>query len=201
MARGEDEEIMGPVAYAPAGGAPTLLRGDALFTSEPRAATLGSFAPSIMAGDMADLRVAADVYPTGVGEQRTVGNGSTQPPAPQDAFDEAKLREYIGNDNAVIVKVLRSFLVNTPDHLKAISAALSSGDRRKIASLAHSLKGSMSFIAAAAAVAAARELERIANSGDVQAIADAGAALRSEILRLTAALGPFLARTLRSTQP
>ena len=138
-----------------------------------------------------------------LGEQPPVAGCSNVQSSPSyDAvFDEAKFRKYVGDDNAVAIKVVRCFLTDAPGRLAAIRAALSIGDAQKVARIAHLLKGSVSFFAAAAALDAAREVETIAMTGDVQGVADAGTTLGREIIRLTAALEAFLACTPSRTQP
>jgi HPt (histidine-containing phosphotransfer) domain-containing protein len=131
------------------------------------------------------------------------GNAGEQPPPtldsqvavarPRDpAFDEAQFRDYLGHDDVVILTVVRSFLADAPMRLATMQAALRAGDAPTLERLAHSLKGIVAFFAAAATLGAACELERIAKTRDLQHAPAAGAALESELARLTAALEAIL---------
>ncbi len=113
-------------------------------------------------------------------------------------FDEARFREYIGDDPELIVKVVRCFLADTPGRLDGMRAGMKAGDATKVTRVAHSLKGSIGFFAAAPALEAAREMEQRARTGDLEGLAGPAAALEHELVRLTAALEGFLAYKLLS---
>lgn len=126
--------------------------------------------------------------------------GEAQPSADNAVFDAETFLDYVDNNPTLADRVVRRFLADSPGRLATIRAALSTGDAQKVALMAHSLKGSVGFFAAAAALDAAREVETIARTGDLQGVGDAGAVLEREVLRLTAALEAFLACSLSRTQ-
>jgi hypothetical protein len=85
------------------------------------------------------------------------------PPAPVEDVATHLLRTTGGNQK-LAQSLTKSFLADAPGRLAAIRAALASKDAAKLDTAAHALKGSMAIFGAQAAVTAAKNLEAMGRS-------------------------------------
>jgi PAS domain S-box-containing protein len=119
----------------------------------------------------------------------------TMPSAPRvpasaaDAiFDRAGLLERVEGDEDLLAEIVQLFLDELPRTLEELRAAERSGDLKSLARAAHKIRGALSNLCVPAAVAAATNLEHLANGGD-SAVARRGfETLAAELDRLKAPL-------------
>jgi HPt (histidine-containing phosphotransfer) domain-containing protein len=74
-------------------------------------------------------------------------------------IDMEGLRRRLGQDDDAIEEILRAFAQEAPKLVSQLGAAISGGERDLVRRLAHSLKGSLLWIGADEAAAAAQALE------------------------------------------
>lgn len=105
---------------------------------------------------------------------------------PVIAYD-ALMAQFDG-DRDLFAEVAEIFLEDCPRQMDAIREALDAGDVEGVELASHTLKGSTSSFAAAAASDAAQVMERIGRSGNLDGALEAYAALDEQIDRLAAEL-------------
>ncbi|GEM_PF-5254025 len=118
----------------------------------------------------------------------------------------AHLRRATGGDGKLARSLVKTFLADAPKKLSALRRALARKDAERVAVIAHSLKGSIEIFGAPKATAAARSLQALGRSGNLdgaagefQTLESEFNDLRSELLALQAAATPARkARTQRS---
>ena len=103
-------------------------------------------------------------------------------------IDTATLMERLDGDTDLLQGIVRLFRHRCPALLSSIRSAIDRRDARALELAAHSLRGSVSMLAASAAADAARELEVIGRCGDLSSTDPACARLETEIRRLEATL-------------
>ena len=103
-------------------------------------------------------------------------------------MDIGELRERLGNDETLVVDVLRLFLEDCPTHLGAIEAAVTARRLDAVRSIAHTLKGSAATLSAFGVAEAAAKLEVIAERQEVATLDSQLATLVDEVERLVAEL-------------
>ena len=109
-------------------------------------------------------------------------------PASLERLDIGDLRERLGNDEALIADLLRLFLEDSPAHMKAIQAAVTSRRCDALRRSAHTLKGSASTLSAFGVAGAAAALEQAAERNDVADLDAQFARLVAEVEQLVAEL-------------
>ncbi|QDU88676.1 Signal transduction histidine-protein kinase BarA [Pirellulimonas nuda] len=107
------------------------------------------------------------------------------PPAP---FDRAEALLNVGGSDDFLKEMIELFLVECPKQMTAVEAAHTSGKPAALMEAAHTLKGSVSMFAANEATAAARRVEKMGRTGDLDDYDAAWADLQSRIAELVAAL-------------
>ncbi len=95
--------------------------------------------------------------------------------------DEALLRELIG-----------LFLESCPGLLNDIREAIASRNAARVKRAAHTLKGSVGYFSAPAAVVAAQRLERMGRDNDLTGVEEASRQLETEIEALRPVLLTFM---------
>jgi two-component system, sensor histidine kinase and response regulator len=108
------------------------------------------------------------------------GLGAT---AGSDSIDRAELMSRMGGDEALLRRLVHTFLTNYPAQISDLRDAIDARDVDRLRRRAHTLRGAMSLFAAQEAAEAARELERAADLGG-PAIDEAFRALQAELARL-----------------
>jgi two-component system sensor histidine kinase/response regulator len=100
-----------------------------------------------------------------------------------DIIDRDELMSRMGGDEALLRRLVHTFLTNYPSQLSDLREAINARDVDRLRRRAHTLRGAMSLFAASEAAEAARELERAADLGGA-AIDEAFRALQAELARL-----------------
>ncbi|MGM0575618.1 MAG: Hpt domain-containing protein [Myxococcota bacterium] len=96
--------------------------------------------------------------------------------------------ERLGGRERILQNVARVFLEGLPDIRRTISEGLRGGDARQVAVAAHGLKGSAASIGADPVADGAREVERLADDGDLPAAEEAWSVLEPHLDTLVAAV-------------
>ena len=116
--------------------------------------------------------------------------------APQPArapFDKAAALARLAGDEELLKELMSVFLEEYAKWLAELRAAVAAGDPGKLQRAAHTLKGALDSCGAAAAVAEARELERLGRAGERDGADGALARVEVEIERLVPALRRYTA--------
>ena len=101
------------------------------------------------------------------------------------AFDFSAALSYVGGDRALLDELLTIFAEDAPVRMDAIRKAIAGGDAQELMREAHTLKGALKVLGAAAAAGLALELETLGRQGDMSRARNAGAALQRAMDRLT----------------
>ena len=100
-------------------------------------------------------------------------------------IDEAAVLAGMDGNRRLLRDLARLFMADYPKQLAEIKAAIQLGDAEQLRRAAHTLKGSVGNFGAKRAIEAARELEMLGKSGDVQSAPAACVALDDELSLLT----------------
>ena len=100
------------------------------------------------------------------------------------SLDRRGLMERLGGDEDLAREVFTLFQQDGPVYLARIRSAIDAGDATALQAAAHALKGAAGNLSAGPTADAARELELLAQSGDLTRAADAGRRLDHEFARL-----------------
>jgi CheY-like chemotaxis protein len=128
---------------------------------------------------------------TGFGTTRTMesANEPTQPKALRRfAYDRESALSNLGDDEELLGQIAEIMLRSYRSQIDDMRQALDAGDRDRLYSIAHSLKGSAGNFAAAPTVQAAHQLERLCRDGQFELAGPAVAALAQNLEELAAAL-------------
>ncbi|TMK31744.1 MAG: response regulator [Actinobacteria bacterium] len=106
-------------------------------------------------------------------------------PAAGPGFDFSAALSYVGGDRALLDELLAIFAEDAPVRMDAIRRAIASGDAQELMREAHTLKGALKVLGAAAAAGLAQDLETRGGDGDLNGAREAGAALERAMDRLT----------------
>jgi HPt (histidine-containing phosphotransfer) domain-containing protein len=98
-------------------------------------------------------------------------------------INREELMTRMGGDEALLRRLVHTFLTNYPSQLSDLQEAIDTRDVDRLRRRAHTLRGAMSLFAASEAAEAARELEKAADQGG-PAIDEAFRALQAELARL-----------------
>ena len=85
-------------------------------------------------------------------------------------IDFAELLARVENDRELMSELISVFKAEFPKQLDSLHRAVDSADAKRVASLAHTLKGMLSNLAAHQSAATASHLEQLARNGDVAAL-------------------------------
>jgi len=129
-------------------------------------------------------RLFADAQPAA-----PAGASSHSEPAAGAGFDFSAALSYVGGDRALLDELLVIFAEDAPVRMDAIRKAIAGGDAQELMREAHTLKGALKVLGAAAAAGLALELETLGREGDMSRARNAGAALQRAMDRLTQELG------------
>jgi PAS domain S-box-containing protein len=97
----------------------------------------------------------------------------------------------VGGDKALLRELIDLFLESSPGLLDELRAAAAAGDAARLKRAAHTLKGSVGYFSAPAAVVAAQRLERMGRDGDLTGADEACGQLEAEIDKLRPVLTRF----------
>jgi CheY-like chemotaxis protein len=112
---------------------------------------------------------------------------SAQSPAPIEDV-RAHLFRTAGGNEKLVKSLTKSFLADTPKRLAAIRAALAAKNAAKLDTAAHALKGSVAIFGAQTAVTAARNLEAMGRSRNLNGADPQFRALEAAMQQLQAEL-------------
>ena len=104
-------------------------------------------------------------------------------------FDVAELLAHVENDHELLRDILRIFREEFPRQLHSLGEAVNSGDGKRVAFAAHTLKGMLSNLAAARMAAAAGLLEQMGRNGEKAGLQEAFAAFERDAAKLLSQLG------------
>jgi len=113
---------------------------------------------------------------------RAITNASPSLRPGQPSFGDILAR--VGGDQKLLVRMIHTFLRDTPKRMAAIAAALRQKDAEALASLSHALKGSVSLFGAEPARRLAQDLQELGRAGDLSGAPAAFALLKEEIANL-----------------
>lgn len=82
-------------------------------------------------------------------------------------FDREAALARVGDDEELLLELVRIFLDDYPLNLSAIRSALAEGNPKGVEHAAHTLKGSVANFGADQVVKEAYELERMGRNGDI----------------------------------
>jgi len=113
-------------------------------------------------------------------------SGASAPgePAAGAGFDFSAALSYVGGDRALLDELLDIFAEDAPMRIDAIRIAIAGGDAQQLMREAHTLKGALKVLGAAAAAGLALHLENLGRDGDLSRAREAGAALERAMDRL-----------------
>jgi two-component system sensor histidine kinase/response regulator len=126
----------------------------------------------------------------------TAPTTSEAPARPSNASDgvidlQAALAS-VGGDPALLRELIGLFLESCPGLLSEIRYAAAEGDAARLKRAAHTLKGSVGYFSAPAAVVVAQRLERMGRDNDLTGVEEALRQLEIEIEKLRSALTAFV---------
>jgi HPt (histidine-containing phosphotransfer) domain-containing protein len=107
-------------------------------------------------------------------------------------FDGDALLERLDGDRRLARELIRAFLEESPTLLAELRGAVPARNAREVVRTAHSLRGALLHLSAAAAAAHAERLEASASRGDLDACPGLQQALEAEIARLELTLRAML---------
>ncbi|HTS87177.1 MAG TPA: Hpt domain-containing protein [Gemmatimonadales bacterium] len=111
------------------------------------------------------------------------------------AADLADMLEALGHDRRAFQQLIELFLKNTPALLTELRSGAEHHDRRRVQSAAHRLRGSVAQFSRGEASEALREVERLAESGDLGLIRQELGRAERGLTALIRAMRPYRART------
>ncbi len=97
----------------------------------------------------------------------------------------------LGGDEELFRELAAYFIEDAPELLRAIHAGLAAGSAQQIHHAAHTLRGLIANFDAEQAVAFARSIEHLCDTGELQSVPTALAHLEIEVHSLRAALREF----------
>jgi HPt (histidine-containing phosphotransfer) domain-containing protein len=95
--------------------------------------------------------------------------GTLRPPS----WSRAEVLDRLGGDEELLQELCQIFLKESPRLMEKLRQGLAEGDGEAVQRAAHSLKGEVSYLAAAGAAQAARRLEDLGSEGDLSVVSEA----------------------------
>lgn len=120
--------------------------------------------------------------------------------SPPENLAETLRRATGGNDN-IARSVVKTFLSDTPKKLSLLRRAVSTKDAGTLATVAHSLKGSLALIGAQKAAGTARNLQAMGRLGNLSGAAAEFRVLESEFKELRLKLLALHAKPRKASKP
>lgn len=98
--------------------------------------------------------------------------------------DKARLLNRVGGDERILQRVVKTFMENSPKVLSEICQAAAAKDGQVLKRCAHNMKGSLAVLGAGEALAAAVELEKMADAAEFAGALEACERLEQQVHRL-----------------
>jgi HPt (histidine-containing phosphotransfer) domain-containing protein len=89
------------------------------------------------------------------------------------SWSRAEVLDRLGGDEELMQELCQIFLKESPRLMEKLRQGMASGDAEAVQRAAHSLKGEVSYLAAAGATQAARHLEDMGRERDLSAVSAA----------------------------
>jgi HPt (histidine-containing phosphotransfer) domain-containing protein len=110
--------------------------------------------------------------------------GASRPPS----WSRAQVLDRLGGDEELLEELCQIFLKESPRLMERLRQGMANGDAAAIHRAAHSLKGEVSYLAAAGATQAARRLEDMGHERDLSAVSEAVRLMERELDELRQAI-------------
>ena len=127
--------------------------------------------------------------------------GQTVPQTESDShnltFDPGELLARVDNDRELLRDLLMIFRVEFPRHLLALREAVEAKDGKRVAGVAHTMKGMLSNLAATQAADAAARLEQMGRQDEASGFPEALAAFERDAMKLLPQLETCMAEVCR----
>ncbi len=91
---------------------------------------------------------------------------AAHPPAANTSWNKTEALARIGGDEDLLAELCQIFLQESPKLLEKLERAVTAGDFETVVKTAHSLKGEASYLGAARASQAARQIEQLGRAGN-----------------------------------
>lgn len=85
-------------------------------------------------------------------------------------FDQERLLQRVGGNHAILLRVIRAFLVSVPQQIDELKAALAASDLADLHIRAHTLKGSTANVEALRIRTLAQQVEVLAREGSTAGV-------------------------------
>ena len=105
-------------------------------------------------------------------EPRSGGDGTKVPQGSVDLFDRGASLEKLLHDEALILRVLDTFVADIPCQISALRAALIAADTAGARRQAHTIKGAAANVGAVALSRLADTMERLCETGRLADVTD-----------------------------
>jgi CheY-like chemotaxis protein len=109
----------------------------------------------------------------------------------EPVFDFAAVMKHLGGRERLFQEMVAYLGIQAPEIFVEIRRAEEAEDADALGRAAHALKGTLVYLAAAPAVAAAERVEQLGRAGDLAAAGPACRYLEQEVARLQLALAPY----------
>jgi HPt (histidine-containing phosphotransfer) domain-containing protein len=110
--------------------------------------------------------------------------GAPRPPT----WSRAEVLDRLGDDQELLEELCQIFLKESPKLMERLRQGMANGDAEAVQHAAHSLKGEVSYLAAAGATQAARRLEDMGHERNLSAVSEAIRVMERELDQLRQAI-------------
>jgi signal transduction histidine kinase/CheY-like chemotaxis protein len=133
-----------------------------------------------------------------IGASQTPAKAPSPSGPPDEVIDLQAALAVTAGDARLLRELMTVFLEDCPRMLGEVREAAAAGDAARLRRAAHTLKGSVGYFSAPAAVVAAQALERMGRESDLRGVEEACGKLDGEVERLRAAVAAFLQKDAAS---
>jgi two-component system sensor histidine kinase/response regulator len=104
------------------------------------------------------------------------------------SWRRAQVLDRLGGDQELLEELCQIFLKESPKLMERLRQGMTDGDAEAVQHAAHSLKGEVSYLAAAGATQAARRLEDMGHERNLSAVSEAIRVMERELDQLRQAI-------------
>ena len=104
------------------------------------------------------------------------------------SWSRAEVLDRLGGDQELLEELCQIFLKESPKLMERLRQGMADGDAEALQRAAHSLKGEVSYLAAAGATQAARRLEDMGHERNLSAVSEAIRVMERELDQLRQAI-------------